>query len=157
VPEFRHAPDGAILVLDAVESQLLRQLAAEMRALLTGSNVGNGPVLDRLFPDTYDEPDDESAYREIVGDSLLDEKLRALDTVSTALADGPTEVTITGEEFDTWLACLTDLRLAVGTRLDIDEERMGAEIDPRDPNVQALTVLHWLGWLQEGLLRSVAS
>ncbi len=157
MPDFRPAPDGATLVLDETETQLLRQLTAEMRALLTGSKVGNGPILDRLFPDTYEEPDDEAAYREIVGDTLMDEKLHALDTVSAALSDGPTEVTITGEEFETWLACLTDLRLAIGTRLDVDEERMGAEIDPREPNAQALTVLHWLGWLQEGLLRSVAT
>lgn len=157
MPEFHPAPDGATLSLDEVETQLLRQLTAEFRALLTGSKVGNGPILDRLFPDAYPEPEDEAAYREIVGDTLMNEKLQALDTVSTALGKRSTEVTIAGEEFGTWLACLTDLRLAIGTRLDVDEERMGAEIDPRDPNAQALTVLHWLGWLQEGLLGSVAT
>ena len=157
MPEFRPAPDGATLVLDEVETQLLRQLTAELRALFTGSSVGNGPVLDRLFPDTYYEPDDEAAYREIVGDSLVNEKLQALDTVSTSLGEGTTELTISGEDFHTWLACLTDLRLAIGTRLDIDEERMAAEVDPKDRDAQALTVLHWLGWLQEGLLRSVAT
>ncbi len=157
MPDFRSERGGATLLLDETETHLLRQLTAELRAVLTGSRVGNDPVLDRLFPAAYDEPDDESAYRELIGDDLTREKLRALDTVSTALADGPTEVTLTGEDFSTWLACLTDLRLAIGVRLDIDEERMGAEIDPRDPNAQALTVLHWLGWLQEGLLRSLAS
>ena len=144
-------------MLDATESQLLRQLAAEMRALLTGSRVGNGPVLDRLFPAAYETPDDESTYREMVGDDLNREKLNALDTISAALRDGPTEVTLTGEEFSTWLACLTDLRLAIGVRLEIDEERMSADIDPRDPDAQAMTVLHWLGWVQEGLLRSASS
>jgi hypothetical protein len=157
VPDLRPAPDGATLVLDEVETQLLRRLTAEMRALLTGSRVANGPVLDRLFPDAYEEPEDEAAYRELVGDELTREKLRALDVVSVALSDGPTEVTITGDEFSTWLACITDIRLAIGVRLDVDEELMGAEIDPKDPDAQALTVLHWLGWLQESLLRSVAT
>jgi hypothetical protein len=157
VPEFHPAPDGATLVLDELESQLLRRLTGELRALLTGSRVGNGPVLDRLFPDAYETPDDEAAYREIIGDELFDEKLRALDLLSASLSDGATEVTIAGEDFGTWLACITDLRLAIGTQLDVDEERMGAEIDPKDPDAQALTVLHWLGWLQEGLLRSVAT
>ena len=157
MPDFRPRPGGATLVLDETETQLLRQLTAELRALLTGSRAGNGPILNRLFPAVYDEPDNESAYRDLIGDDLTKEKLRALDTVSTSLADGSTEVELTGEDFSTWLACLTDLRLALGVRLDVDEERMGAEIDPRDPNAQALTVLHWLGWLQEGLLRSLAS
>jgi hypothetical protein len=157
VPDFRPQPGGATLVLDETETQVLRQLTAELRAVLTGRRAENGPILDRLFPAAYEEPDDESAYRELIGDDLTKEKLRALDTVSTSLTDGPTEVELTGEEFTTWLACLTDLRLAIGVQLDIDEERMGAEIDPRDPNAQALTVLHWLGWLQEGLLRSLAS
>lgn len=157
MPEFRPRSGGATLVLDETETQLLRQLTAELRAVITGSRVGNGLILDRLFPAAYEEPDNESAYRELIGDDLTREKLRALDAVSTSLADGATEVTLTGEDFSTWLACLTDLRLAIGIRLDVDEERMGAEIDPRDPDAQALTVLHWLGWLQEGLLRSAAS
>lgn len=157
MPDVRPKPGGATLVLDETETQVLRQLTAELRAVLTGSRVGNGPVLDRLFPAAYDEPEDESAYRELIGDDLTREKLRALDAVSTSLADGPTEVTLTGEDFSTWLACLTDLRLAIGVQLDVDEGRMGAEIDPRDPDAQALSVLHWLGWLQEGLLRSLAS
>lgn len=144
--------DGPTLRLDEVESALLRRLTGEMRALLTGSRTGNGPVLDRLFPAAYDEPDDESTYREMVHDSLVTEKLEALDTISTALA-GPTEVTLPREAFATWLACLTDMRLAIGVRLNVDEERMGAEIDPDDPDAQALAILHWLGWLQESLLR----
>lgn len=156
MPEFRPAPGGAVLSLDATESQLLRQLTAEMRALLTGSRAGNEPVLDRIFPSAYENTDDEATYREMVGDDLTREKLGALDTVSAALSDGRTELTLTGEEFSTWLACLTDLRLAIGVRLDVDEERMAAEIDPRDQDAHAMRVLHWLGWLQEGLLRSAS-
>lgn len=156
MPEFRPAPGGAVLSLDATESQLLRQLAAEMRALLTGGRAGNEPVLDRIFPSAYENTDDEATYREMVGDDLTREKLEALDTVSAALQDGPTDLTLTGEEFSTWVACLTDLRLAIGVRLDVDEERMAAEIDPRDRDAHAMRVLHWLGWLQEGLLRSAS-
>lgn len=154
--EVTPGPSGPTLHLDDVESALLRRLAAEMRAVLTGSRAGNGPVLDRLFPAAYDEPEDESTYREMVHDSLTTEKLAALDTVSTALGTG-NQIVLPREAFSTWLACLTDLRLAIGVRLDVDEERMGAEIDPDDPDAQALVILHWLGWLQESLLRSAPS
>ena len=156
MPDFASAPDGAVLILDETESALLRQLAAELRALIAGSHSATDPVVERLFPAAYEDPRDEDAYKELIGGELETEKLRALDLVSTTLENGPNEVELTGEELGTWLACLTDLRLALGTRLDIDEERMAAEVDPRDPDAQALAVLHWLGWLQEGLLRSLA-
>lgn len=152
--DFRPSPGGATLVLDEIETAILRQLTAEMRALLTGSPVGNGPVLDRLFPAAYETPDDESTYRELVHDDLTKHKLDALDTVSTSLREGAA-IAVTGDDIGTWLACLTDLRLAIGTRLEVDEETMSTDVDPTDPNAQALSVLHWLGWLQEGLLRSV--
>jgi hypothetical protein len=157
MPEFHPSAGGARLVLDEMESAILRQLVGEMRALLAGQKRADDPVVDRLFPAAYETADDEAAYREIVGDDLAKEKLKALDLVSTSLSDGPSDVVLTGDDFGTWLACLTDLRLAIGTRLDVDEERMGTEIDPNDPDAQALSVLHWLGWLQEGLLRAATT
>lgn len=152
-----HKHNGAVtLVLDDVESLLLRQLAAELRALLAADHEQDDHVLDRLLPDAYEDPEDERAYKDLVGDDLVREKLRALDVVSTALGDDGTEVTLQGDDFSAWLACLTDLRLAIGMRLDVDEERMAADVDPRGPDAQAMTVLHWLGWIQEGLIRSAA-
>ena len=53
------------------------------------------------------------------------------------------------------VASLTDLRLALGTRLGVDEERMGAAVDPAGPDAAAMTVLHWLGWVQEGILSAL--
>lgn len=156
MPDFRTSPGGATVVLDEIESALLRQLTAELRALISGRRRRKDPVRDRLFPAAYERPEDESAYQEMTAGDLESEKLRALDAVSTALGDGPNEVELAGDDFSTWLACLTDLRLAIGTRLNVDEERMAAEVDPRDADAQAISVLHWLGWLQEGLLRAAA-
>lgn len=155
MPDFYPADGGARLVLDETESAVLRQLAGELRALLTGKRSAGDPVVGRLFPAAYEDPDDETAYKELIGDDLVTEKLRALDLVSTSLEDGPSDVTLTGEDLHTWLACMTDLRLAIGTRLNVDEERMGAEVRPGDPDAQALSVLHWLGWVQEGLLQTI--
>lgn len=153
--DFRPSPGGATLVLDEVEAAVLRQLTAEMRALIAGTHDRDDPVWDRLFPKAYEQADDQAAFDELIGDDLTKHKLEALETVSTALGDGPAEVTLTEDDVGTWLACLTDLRLAIGVRLDVDEELMTREIDPRDPEAQALTVLHWLGWLQEGRLGSL--
>ncbi len=154
---FGPAPDGATLHLEEVEVLLMRRLTDELRTLVTGTKSKKDPVVRRLFPDAYEEIEDEKAYREMIGDDLTVEKLRAIDAVSDAVEkDGPIELTLSDDDFATWVACLTDLRLAIGTRLEVDEERMGTEIDPSDPDAQSLTILHWLGYVQDGLLQSRA-
>ncbi len=147
---------GARLLLDATETELLRRLTGELRALLARGRPDRDPVLDRLFPDAYEDAANEAAYQELVGDDLTKHKLAALDTVSTSLGRKKSDVAIEGDDIHAWLACLTDLRLAIGTRLDVDEDRMAADIDPRDPDAQSLAILHWLGWVQESLLRTIA-
>ncbi len=159
MPELTSAGGGgANLVLDRMETQMLRQLTAELRALLAKDNdTEDDPVVARLYPNAYERPEDEADYRSLIGDDLEQQKLAALDTVSTALGEKDTEVRLGPESVDAWLACLTDLRLAIGTRLDVNEERMGAQIDPDDPDAGALSVLHWLGWLTEEIIRAVQS
>jgi hypothetical protein len=156
MPEFvPTGTGGARLLLDDMETHVIRQLASEMRALLDGGRIDRGdPVYERLFPAVYEDAKDEASFRELVGNDLVRQKLEALDSVESALGEYTSEVTLENESLDTWLACLTDLRLAIGTRLDVDEERMAAEIDATDPEGRSLAVLHWLGWLQEGVLRA---
>jgi hypothetical protein len=68
---------------------------------------------------------------------------------------GPVSTTLSSEEAEMWLTFLTDVRLAIGTRLEVTEELMGADIDPDDPDAAAVSVLHWLGWLQEMTLQEM--
>ncbi len=156
MPEFVPTPNSGVrLLLDDTETHVIRRLAGELRALLDGGRIDRGdPVYERLFPSAYGDIKDETAYRDLVGDDLVTFKLQALDIVCDALGARASDVTLEGETLDIWLACLTDLRLAIGTRLDVDEERMGAELDPRDPDAQSLAVLHWLGVVQEGVVRA---
>jgi len=51
------------------------------------------------------------------------------------------------DEADGWLGWLNDIRLVLGTRLDVTED--SHEDDPQD---QLTAVYSWLGWLQESLL-----
>jgi hypothetical protein len=151
MPEFYRSR----LVLDPMEAQLLRNLTTEYRALLESGRIDRGdPIYDRLFPSAYEAPKDEAAYRELIGDDLQTHKLEALDVVTKGLEN--TTVDVEGDDFEAWIRTLTDLRLAIGTRLEVDEERMAAEPDPRDPDAQSLQILHWLGWITEGLLEARA-
>ncbi|MCA1704902.1 MAG: DUF2017 domain-containing protein, partial [Actinobacteria bacterium] len=114
-------------------------------------------VIARLYPPAYGNAPDAEAYRELIGNDLKNSKVAALEEVATQLgaAPGPFEALIPEEKVDAWLRVLTDLRLAIGTRLEVTEEMLDRDLDPNDPNAPALSELHWLGWVQESMLHAL--
>jgi hypothetical protein len=152
MPELQPHKDGVRLVFDADESHLFVQLAKEYASVLEQER--SGPVHERLYPAAYEDDNDEAKYKDLIGDSLSTHKLEALATVTKAVRKRGTDVIISVDEFDAWLQTITDMRLVIGTRLDVDEARMSEVVSPRDPDAHALAVLHWLGWLTEGLIEA---
>ncbi len=145
---------GVFVELEEDEQELLRRLTGEMRTLLEADIPPEDDVVQRLFPDAYEEAEDQAAYRDLVGSELTRVKLHALSTVRDSL-DGTSAGPLSEDEASAWLAVLTDLRLAIGTRLSVTEEKMEEELDPGDPDAPAYAVLHWLGWVQESILREL--
>ena len=149
--------DGSLLLeLEEHETAILGQLLEEMRLLVGGDADRSDPAVDRLFPTAYQDPDDELGYRELVEDSLRKEKLAAIEAAKEDLRAAP-NIALPRDEVDRWLALLTDLRLAIAARLDIDEEKMTSEVDPDDREAVPLSVLHWLGWVQGTMLEKIMS
>jgi hypothetical protein len=141
---------GVELRLSRDERSLLAGLVAELRALLDG---GPGdPSLRRLFPPAYDDEDDERAYRDLMGGELLDGRRAALELI----ADTVDRDRLTAEEADTWLRALNDLRLVLGTRLDVQEDTFATEPDLSDPRGHALAVYAYLSWIQEQLISALS-
>lgn len=143
------------LKLNVHEAALLRDLIEQMRALLQESDARN-PIHARLFPDAYEGAEDSANYREMVGRDLAATKLEALERVSENLGDRRgNKTTLSPEDAEAWIRALTDMRLAIGTRLDVTAETMDVEPDPRDPGYEPLRIMHWLGWLQESILENM--
>lgn len=153
---FTAGPAGVHAQLEEHEADLLRQLIDEMRTLLEADIPRSDDVLGRLFPPAYEDADQQIAYAQLVEDELRRAKLEALRAVRE-IVDTPAggDRSMTDEETRAWLTLLTDLRLAIGTRLNVTEEKMATELDPSSPEAAAYSVLHWLGWLQEQLLEAV--
>jgi hypothetical protein len=141
---------GVELRLSRDERSLLSGLVAELRALLDGA-PGN-PSLRRLFPPAYEDDDDERAYRDLMGGELLDGRRAALELI----ADTVDRDRLTAEEADTWLRALNDLRLVLGTRLDVQEDMFATEPDLSDPRGHALAVYAYLSWIQEQLVEALS-
>ncbi|HYY44043.1 MAG TPA: DUF2017 family protein [Actinomycetota bacterium] len=138
------------------EADLLRGLLQELRALLDTDMPGDA-VRQRLFPRAYQEEEDERSYRELVGDDLERRRKAAVIALQQRLGpSGAAHMSLTRDEADSLLRILTDLRLAIGTRLGVTEEAMNDELDPSRPDAPAWTVLHWLGWVQESMLEKIS-
>ena len=126
--------------LPAQERDLLVDLVEQLRDVLLSTT--DDPTLRRLFPTAYNEdPSRDQEYQQLVRDELLERRLAALATVEeTASAGELDEPGLTG-----WLTALNDLRLVLGTRLDVSED--DHDVDPDDPEAPAHAVYHYLGVL----------
>lgn len=145
------------VAFEAEEIELLKRLITEYVDLLRSEDPDDD-VLKRLYPDaSKDDPVVTNQYREITGDEL---KRHKHATAERALASLPEQGTwrgvLTEEDWSAWLVLLTDLRLTLGTRMGVTEETMEMELDPSDPEQWPLAVLHYLGALQDSLVRAVS-
>jgi hypothetical protein len=149
---FERGVGGEVrLRLSHDERRLLAGLVQELRALLDGAP--GDPSLRRLFPPAYDEDDDERAYRDLMAGELLDGRRAALDLVAQTVERDR----LSAEEADSWLRALNDLRLVLGTRLDVQEDTFAGELRPDDPRAPALAVYGYLSWMQEQLIEALSS
>jgi hypothetical protein len=54
-----------------------------------------------------------------------------------------------------WLAAVNDVRLALGVALEVTED-MPEQLPADDPRADHLPVYHWLTWLQDSLVTTLA-
>jgi hypothetical protein len=140
-------PDGGILLrLSREERSLLVDLAVQLRSLL--GSTPDDPSLRRLFPPAYEDDQDERAYRELAGNELLEGRHEALEL----LASTAERERLIAEEADAWLRALNDLRLVLGTRLDVQEDMLASS-----PETPELALYGYLSWLQEQLVAAMSS
>jgi hypothetical protein len=128
------------------------------------------PVLARLFPSAYREDDEAAAdFRRFTESSLRDGKAAAAGTVIDCLEEAglPPELVEDGLVIDVeldeptaeaWLRSFTDIRLALATRLEVEEgdEAYWASLPDDDPRGQAHDIYDWVGYLQETLVEALS-
>ena len=139
-----------VVRLGADERELLRRLAAELEELLAAEP--DDPSLRRLRPRAYEDEKVEREFRSLVGVELESRRLENLRW----LAESAGRERLEPEELDRWLAALNDLRLVLGTRLDVAEDQFADGFDPSAPNAHELAVYALLTWLQEAAVEAAA-
>jgi hypothetical protein len=136
-----------------------------LAALLDNDGPTSPPedvVLQRLLPDAYKEDDQAAAeFRRFTERGLRDGKVSDAKRVLAALEESSAvDDGITLEPIDqvSWLRALNDLRLAIGTRLDIKEEDdygVWEKLPDDDPRRLTYDLYDWLGYLQSALLHNM--
>jgi hypothetical protein len=144
----RDPAGGVRLNFDEQELLLLRELLAELQGLLEDPD---DPAVRRLFPPAHDDFESEEQYRSLVRGQLLGGRAEALATVRRTLG----RETLSPKEADAWLRAFNDLRLVLGTRLDVTEDIEFEGLDPREPRGRDLAVYAYLSWLQEELVEAI--
>ncbi len=128
------------------------------------------PVLARLFPTAY--PDDEEAageFRRFTEGTLRDSKAQAASLIIDTLEEAglPPELSEDGLHIDveldpaqavSWLKSFTDVRLALATRLGVEEgdDDFWLALPDDDPRTHVHDIYDWVGYLQETLVEALS-
>ncbi|BBX15516.1 hypothetical protein CRI77_23305 [Mycolicibacterium duvalii] len=174
-PRFRSAlePHEAELLSNLVSSMLGmledRASSAPVDELseITGMRTGNAvapqdDTMKRILPDFYRPATDHpagtgaaeslnSALRSLHEPDIIDAKREAAQRLLQTLPAGGGKVELSEDQAGAWVTAVNDVRLALGTMLDIGPEGPD-RLPPEHPLAAHLDVYQWLTVLQEYLV-----
>jgi hypothetical protein len=145
-------PDGAEQPLSAEDLSAILGFAGP-------TSPPDDPVLARLLPDAYrDDPDAAGEFRRYTEQGLRSGKVAAAQTVLDTLPAEGGQVRLGPDDAQAWLRALNDVRLAIGTVLGVTEDYEDdlAQASWGDPRSAYLEVYHWLGYIQDSLVRALS-
>lgn len=134
------------------ERALIAAIVPDLRSLL--ADDPNDEMLTRLFPTARpDDAEAEAEFRGMVRDELVSKRLARLDIVAE-LAEA---TALDQEQLAAWMGAVNDIRLVLGTRLEVTEDDEFEETDEADAESVARSAYWYLGWLLEHLVEASAS
>jgi hypothetical protein len=140
--------------IDAVHTDPL----AEMMGISGHDSPPDDEVLLRLLPNAYADPVESADFRRFTESTLRAKKRAHAMVIRLNLLHIENDrVSIDEAGALAWLGALNDIRLALGVRLNVEEnshERLEL-LSPDDPMRGVYAVYTWLGWLQASLVEAL--
>lgn len=175
--EFRREDSGTVSAMfEPVEVDLLRNVTSQLLQMLGTVDADDAamlaqPAIRRLLPDAYpNDPEAADEFRRFTADGLLEGKLANATSVLAALGDDadasadysldapahdplPVPIVLTEQQVQSWLRTLTDLRLVLADRLQIDPHGTPHLDDEQSQVIN--DIYNWLGMVQESLVYAI--
>lgn len=146
---FEPLDDGRFKVNLAPDAKKgILSLAEELEELQSTDR----PETVRLFPTAYpDDPERDAGYQIFARDQLIEKRQAAVEIIrGTVDADA-----LTADELGSWMGVLNDLRLVLGTMLDVSEDDDDLDFDGPDADSQML--YRYLGELVHHMVEALTS
>jgi len=129
--------------LDETMRALIKQVAEELREVLL---VEDPELTRRLYPTAYPDDDElEDGYQQVVHDQLLMQRLDGVDQLQASIDDE--EISL--DTADAWMSTINQIRLVLGTKLDVGEQQV--DIDQDDPESTSYVIYQVLSHILEEL------
>lgn len=133
--------------LDPSVIDLLEHMCAELEALLSSDSQ----LLTRLFPTPYgDDVERNEGYAALAGPELMDHRIEAIALLRSTLR----AERLTPEELMVWMRTLNDMRLVMGTMLEVDD---GTPPEVPDDLAETYAVYEFLGFLLEVVVAALTA
>ncbi len=135
---------------DCIAVELTKEVRETLLSLIQQLETFNDPNIKesrRLFPTAYNnDPELENGYQVLAQSELVDQKSEAIKMVTDSIFQERLEL----ELAEKWMVVLNDLRLVIGTQLDVSED------DPLDDLSDGrVSLYHSLSLLVELLVESL--
>lgn len=156
---FRARRGEIVARLEPAEATILGLLLDQLELLLAADadDVAGDAVFTRLLPDGHRaDPEIAADYRELTEASLRSGKADDLATMRATLPADGGEVRLDADQAGSWLRGTNDLRLALGTRLEITEDSEPPDEITGEED-QQLAVYYWLTALQGSLVDALVA
>jgi hypothetical protein len=136
--------------LSPEEREVLRGLPSQMRdALQLGKN---DPAVARLNPQAcLDDAEVDAEFHRLMDEDLNAGRLAALAAFEQTV-DNPR---LDEEEALAWMRAINDLRLLLGTRLDVSEDPAERRVSPDDPRAPGFALYDYLSLLTQELVEAL--
>ncbi|CAN5319587.1 DUF2017 domain-containing protein [soil metagenome] len=153
-------------MLDERESSSPTDELEQITGMRTGHTAApDDATLGRLLPDFFRPQNDHpagsaaaeslnSALRSLHEPDIIDAKRQAAQRLIETCPQGGGRIELSEDDANAWIASVNDVRLALGTMLDIGDGGPDA-LPPEHPMAGHLDVYQWLTVLQEYLVLSL--
>lgn len=148
------------IILTGEEYEVLCQVPGHLRGVLLDPESAP-QVIDRLFPPAHrDDPEEEAEHRRLLGNTLWQARLQNLEAFERTLQKSErwhnrVQVDLTEGEVDLWLHVVNDVRLLLGTELNVQSNHWLEEGVQEPGQRSSYYLLAALSALQEMILTAI--